>query len=219
MLPSDMSPGLSGTRQKSHIAICGTGRAGTTLLVRILHSAGLDTGFTRSQIDKTLNHVARAGLERGANRQTVESLPDVIKGPSMYKWAAGGLSEGWLKLDRIIVPVRDIDEVLKSRRRVTSRSFHEYFTKGRLRGGFVGGPKMLFKQREATLELFFQSVHMAVVHGVPLNLLSFPRFARDEDYFIEALGRDLWSDRGMDEKTLRYAHRKECNPELIRINR
>ncbi len=205
-----------GEPKKSHIAICGTGRAGTTLLVRILHSAGLETGFSDQQLDETLNHISRAGLERYSSRENAANLPDVIKSPSLYEWASSGLRDKWLKIDHMIVPIRDIDQVLSSRFRVTSRTFHEYFSKGMLRGGFVGGPTKIFKQREATLELFFQNVLLAVDHGIPLTFISFPRFVHDVDYFIEILGPTLKGNRDVDPSVLRQAHQDECRPDLVR---
>ena len=201
---------------KSHIGICGTGRSGTTLLVRIFHSAGLDTGFTREQIDETEKHVSRAGLERRANRKSAASLPDIVKSPTLHLWASRGIKEGWLKFDLIIVPIRDIDNVLSSRTYVSIMSIRDYLSGQKSRGGYFGGIQNIFSQRRVLLETFFHNISMAVDHRIPITFLSFPRFARDEQYFVETLGPVLETMRGMDSAVLREAHRRECNQDYIR---
>lgn len=211
-----VEPGRQFSRAKGHIAISGTGRAGTTLLVKLLHRAGLETGFSEQDLTETEQHVSRAGLEIAPSAQNAGCLPDVIKSPALFLNAGRGLSEGWLKIDLLIVPVRDIDQVLKSRSYVTQRTFHEYFTKGMLRGGFVGGMKMLFRQREATLNMFHANVSTAVKHDIPMIFLDFPRFARDEAYFVSSLHPVLSRYRNIDRALLAAAHRRECNPDLVR---
>lgn len=200
-----------------HIVICGTGRAGTTLLVRILRNSGLDTGFSEDDISELREHYSNAGLETKALKKArVARLPDVIKNPKFFEYAGEGLSEGWLHVDRMIIPIRDIDEVLASRKRVTQRTFWEYFTRKGLRGGFVGGPQNIFNQRAVMLNHFFRNVHLAVEYQIPITFLSFPRFVSDEEYFIRTLGPPLRADRGIEDDALRRAHQAEADPSLVR---
>lgn len=207
----------------SHIAICGTGRAGTTLLVRILRKAGLDTGFSDDDVEMTLSHPSNAGLERTPRKRKMAEMPDVIKSPHLFEFAGTGLREGWLKLDLMIVPVRDIDKVVKSRTSVTRMNLLQYFTKASQRGtslrgngGLIRGRRNIFRQREAVLDMFFQNIFLAVENDVSIVFLSFPRFARDADYFMSALLPALSAIRDIDADKLREAHASESDTSLIR---
>lgn len=46
---------------KSHTIIAGTGRAGTTLLVRLFTRMGMDTGFNDSDTEMAEKSIGRAG--------------------------------------------------------------------------------------------------------------------------------------------------------------
>jgi hypothetical protein len=144
-------------------------------------------------------------------------LPDVIKSPSFYKAFLGDHSSEWLKVEIMIVPVRDIEAVVRSRKHVTSKTFWEYFTRGWLRGGVAGGKRMIFRQREAALDMFFQNVFFAVKRDIPVILLEFPRFVEDESYFLEKLHPFLLEARGVGKEELREAFRAECDPSKVRI--
>ena len=50
----------AGSKERGHVLIAGTGRAGTTLLVRICARLGLDTGFSDDQILLQLDSLALA---------------------------------------------------------------------------------------------------------------------------------------------------------------
>lgn len=58
--------------RRGHVVICGTGRAGTTLLLKILHKAGL-------------RDMRRGRLERRMTAATAASLPDLVKSLKFYK--------------------------------------------------------------------------------------------------------------------------------------
>lgn len=201
---------------RGRIAICGTGRAGTTLLVKLLHRAGLETGYDDTDLCETDRHVAQAGLERVPSPRTIERFPDVFKSPQLHKVGERGLREGWLALDLLIVPMRDVDEVVRSRRSVTLRQITGYIRGAPLRGGMVGGARNVFRQREVLLDGFYRTIEMAAKHRIELILLEFPRLARDPDHFAGRLAEPLARLRGVSPDALIAAHRAECRPELIR---
>ena len=77
------------------IIICGTGRAGTTLLVRILTVAGMDTGFKPHRFKGVEENLGRAGLEKPVRRHTADKLPLVVKSPQIVDVLPQLLEEGW----------------------------------------------------------------------------------------------------------------------------
>ena len=85
--------GLNGSADAKHYCIVsGTGRAGTTLLMRVLGRLGLNTGFDRNALVDNISH---AGLELD-----LRSRPDcyIVKSP----WIATYVDEVILRPDIVI---------------------------------------------------------------------------------------------------------------------
>src|SRR3954470_21878481 len=101
------APGPS--RLQPKIVITGTGRAGTTLLVQILTDLGFDTGF---KVDARISEDARAGLERDI---THPEAPRVVKDPGLSRRLGGYLAAGTVKIEHVLVPMRDLDVATASR--------------------------------------------------------------------------------------------------------
>ncbi len=203
-----------GTKERGHVLIAGTGRAGTTFFVRICTRLGLDTGFSEKHIAAAEGNVGRAGLERRITRATIAKLPEIIKSPHVVDVLDAGLREGWLAVDCAIIPVRELTAAAASRRAVSERAA----VLGQNPNDAPGG---LWKTndpaaQEAVLAVqFYKVVEALVAHDVPILFLSFPRFANEPDYLVEVLG-DFFATRfGVDEAALRAAHAAEVRPELI----
>jgi hypothetical protein len=92
-----------------HLVIAGTGRAGTSFLVRYLTELGLDTTLTRKGDAAAWDGPANAGFEDLliAGR----TLPYVVKSPWIGEYIEQILKEERFKIDAFIVPVRDLVEV------------------------------------------------------------------------------------------------------------
>jgi hypothetical protein len=100
---------------RGKVIITGTGRAGTTLLVRILTRLGLDTQFSEAQLAAVKTEIGRAGLDRSIKRRTAAQLPEIVKAPHLAEVLATALKEGWVTVDHAIVPVRRLSEAAGSR--------------------------------------------------------------------------------------------------------
>lgn len=170
---------------KHHLVITGTGRAGTTLLVQVFTSLGLDTGFAN-----TVDHVApyaRAGMEFPHDHP---HAPYILKAPAFCD-----ILDGWLKIadvviDHAIVPMRDLKSVAESRRHVMRTTPPH----GRIDGIVPGGlwntqqPDM----QEAALLASLQKLFLALTrHDIPVTLLDFPRFANDPEYLYRKIQAHL----------------------------
>ena len=90
--------------------IAGTGRAGTSFLVRYLAELGLDTHLSRSE---NWNEVAQAGLEDHILHE--KDLPYVVKSPWLYEYIDQVLARQDIVLDGVIIPMRDLVEAAVSR--------------------------------------------------------------------------------------------------------
>ncbi|MGH7996705.1 MAG: hypothetical protein ACREFX_10175 [Opitutaceae bacterium] len=169
------------------IIIGGTGRAGTTVLVRLLTECGVDTGFTRTSWKREYFEHCQAGLEQDI---LAPDSPYVVKSPDLCETLPGILATGTFTIDHAIVPIRDLEAASLSRARIG--------------GGFAGVPGGLWKtddparQKAILAELFHQFMHTLAVHDIPVTLLAFPRFVREEAYAYEKL-RFLIGGLGRDE--------------------
>ena len=99
---------------KHYSIISGTGRAGTTLLVRILEKAGLDNGFDPAALS-VVDPVARAGLELDLRDK---SSAYIVKSPWIATYIDQVLSRDDIAIDHAIICIRGLYEAVESRRRV-----------------------------------------------------------------------------------------------------
>ena len=76
-----------------HLLIAGTGRAGTSFLVRYLAKLGLDTQLSRTGADANWDDAANAGLETLLLPGAAD-LPYVIKSPWTYQVIHQALAAG-----------------------------------------------------------------------------------------------------------------------------
>lgn len=90
------------------IVVTGTGRAGTSLLMLILSNCGVNTGVDEGDFKEDIN----AGMELEFNECNVRAF-DVIKSPEL----SGAIDElvRLTEIKHVIIPMRDIDKVVKSR--------------------------------------------------------------------------------------------------------
>lgn len=106
---------LSPIPVKSHVIISGTGKAGTTALVKILTLAGLDTGYTRGEANQA--DLEKGGLEYcNPENRWKEGMPEILKSPWFCDTLQEDIDNG-MKVRACIVPIRDIGDVHDSRMR------------------------------------------------------------------------------------------------------
>jgi hypothetical protein len=153
------------------IVITGTGRAGTTFLVRLLTALGQPTGYTEENWRRDYFDFSSAGLERDP---LDPDAPYIVKNPELSATLPDLLARGELVVDHALVPVRDLEQAALSRVHVGGQA-------GEIPGGLIGTS---VPQQQATVlaERFHRLVHTLVEHDVPHTFLAFPRFVQDVDY-------------------------------------
>lgn len=210
------------TSSRRHLLISGTGRAGTSFLVRYLTALGLDTHLARRGAAAGWSEDAHAGLEDLPSGADPNSLPYVIKSP----WLAfhpESLGPD-VTLDAIIVPVRGLAEAAASRvlneRRAMLKAQPWMQAQGQAWDVWAHVPGGVVYSLDATDQArllavaFHTIVHHALSHDIPLVLLEFPRLAQDGDYLFArlapVLGRGVTRDRAIE------AHRRLADPAKLR---
>lgn len=163
-------------RAADKIVIAGTGRAGTTLLVRFLSAVGLDTGFTA---DSPIFEESRAGLEQ---RYYDGALPRVIKNPELSTQLRGLLGEGRLSVEHVIIPIRTLSEAAASRTRASNLGLSIGVPGG------MWGSNNPRRQEDTLARILYELIDTCAEYELPFTLLSFPRFVSDRDYLHRQLG-------------------------------
>jgi hypothetical protein len=210
-------------KPEQHLIIAGTGRAGTSFLVRYLTELGLDTTLSRNGDQADWDAEANAGLENlliaGAD------LPYVVKSPWISEYVDQILNEKQLKIDAFIVPVRDLIEAATSRVVLERRAIHQHNpwmadkldraweTYGHTAGGLVYSLNPLDEARLLAVQ-FHQLVLKASEAGVPLVFPVFPRIATDWEYLHRCLRPIL---PRISEEAARSAHARVADAAKVRV--
>jgi len=209
---------------EKHLIIAGTGRAGTSFLVRYLTELGLDTTLARNGDRAGWDAEANAGLENllvsGAD------LPYVIKSPWISEYVEQILKEERFKIDAFIVPVRDLVEVATSRVVLEQRAIHQHNpwmadqldrsweTYGHTPGGLIYSLNPLDQARLLAVQ-FHQLVLKASEAGIPLVFPVFPRIAADWEYLHKSLLPILPPE--ITEELARAAHARVADAAKVRV--
>jgi hypothetical protein len=179
---------------KHHLLIAGTGRSGTSALVRLMAACGMETIL--SNPGPNWFKGANAGAEslllgRGKH-------PYVIKSPWTYQFIGQLLDTPSIAIDEVIIPIRKLSEAAASRiiieagqARKMVPDFNAYERPwsdfGQTPGGALYSLEPIDQER-----ILGRSLHLLLEaleeREVPYRLLSFPRFVSDPDYAYGRLG-------------------------------
>ena len=222
--PPGSEPQSPAKNQRRHLIIAGTGRAGTSLLVRYLTELGLDTTLARNGDMAEWDAEADAGLENVLI--SGNDLPYVIKSPWISEYVDQILSEKQFKIDAFIVPVRALVEAATSRVVLERRAIHQHNTLmaeefnrtwetyGHTAGGLVYSLNPLDQARLLAVQ-FHQLVLKASEAGIPIVFPVFPRIATDWKYLHTCLRPILPFE--ITEDAACAAHAKVADAAKVRI--
>ncbi|HVS51173.1 MAG TPA: hypothetical protein VHD62_02365 [Opitutaceae bacterium] len=183
------------------LIITGTGRAGTTFLVRLLTELDQPTGYDRENWRRDYFAHCAAGLEHDL---ADPASPYIVKNPELCVTLPAILESGRVVIDHAIIPVRDLDAAAASRVRVSG-------TAANIPGGLLGTHSPA-EQKNVLAGRFHRLVETLLQHDIPHTFLLFPRFVRDADYAFAKLGPLL---RGVDRASFDDAFRRIADPEMV----
>jgi len=213
--------------QRRHILIAGTGRSGTSALVRYLTGLGLETHLSKRGDSAQWNDSAEAGFEDLPLSAVESDLPYVVKSPFSYQIIDQVLANPDIKLDAVIIPIRDLIEAAASRSIVQLQAMHqnaEWLTQttttwehwGAAPGGTVFSLNPIDQAR--LLSLGFHQLLERIAHkDVPTVLLAFPMAATDPDYLFRKLRSVL--PAGISVTLAREVHAATFCPAKVRTGR
>lgn len=208
---------------RHHLLIGGTGRAGTTFLVKYLAACGLETHLAKNP-DSPVDDAAHAGLEDVA--LTNPNLPYVMKSPWLYEYVERVIADERIAIDAVVIPMRGIVEAASSRtlNELRARYADEdlpdelnlWETWGKTPGGIVYSLNPIDQARLLALG-FHELIQVLVSNDIPVVLLDFPRFIKDPDYLYRKL-RPVIGDK-VDQARALSAHRDIADPMLVRVGK
>lgn len=210
----------------SHVLIAGTGRAGTSFLVRYLTLLGLETNLSRNGPDAPWDDRANAGLEDILRVGAID-LPYVIKSPWTYQTIHDALDSGQYQFDGVILPIRDLTEAAASRTIVELEHIHDNFRWmgdldrpweefGHTPGGIVFSLNPVDQARLLAVG-FHRLLERLVRDDIPVVLIGFPRLIEDPAYLHAKLAPILPRHVSLDEA--RAAHAATADPLKVRVGR
>jgi hypothetical protein len=220
----DRAPSDTQSRRK-HLVIAGTGRAGTSFLVRFLTELGLDTHISHFG-DGSWDEAAQAGLENGF-WDTSSQLPYVVKSPWAYQFIDETLANASVEIEAAIIPIRNLMDAAASRTIIELRDIHHrapwmaginktWTDWGHTAGGAVFSLNPVDQARVLALG-FHYLVERLVAADVPVVFITFPRLVEEPEYLFNKLKPFLPVTLTLEE-ALR-SHYRIADPDLVRVGR
>ena len=159
------------------ILVTGTGRCGTTFLMRLFTYLDLNTGIHPNQVNRHILGECNSGMEiNWIKNPELEHSVKIIKSPNFMRDISDLVERRKWEIDFIIVPIRNYEEAAKSR---------EYFNKKA--GGLTWGAKDF----ESQLEEFYKSMSFLIKDVVKYEIktifLDFEKMTTNKKYVYEKL--------------------------------
>jgi hypothetical protein len=194
------------TQKRRHLLIAGTGRSGTSLLVKLLTACGLETDLSRNSVSHFWDSDANAGLE--TIPVSDGDHPYVVKSPWSYQFIDQLLEDEHILLDAVLIPIRNIAESAASRIIVEMQHIHKQNPDldalsstlcnwGAVPGGVTYSLEPIDQARILGLSLHVL-IERLMDHNIPIHFMKFPRFVRDIDYLHSCLSPILPTSIGRD---------------------
>jgi len=152
------------------IYITGTGRCGTTFLIKLFSFFDLDTGYNRDNYKIFINNNCNSGMERLYNEPF-----SIIKNPHIIVNISHIIKDSSIKIKKIIIPIRNYSESVKSRVLYKNEP---------------GG--LWFANDEKSQLLFYKHIISNYIYNmtkydIPTLFLDFDRMVSDKNYLFEQL--------------------------------
>jgi hypothetical protein len=158
------------------ILVTGTGRAGTTLLMKLFTDLGLNTGFEKSNIDKFPNE----GLENlNLNNDIL-----IHKAPH-FSLNIESINDRF-DLKHIIIPIRNLNDAASSRGRMGKSGSN----------GGLWGANSIDGQKKYNSELIYNLIEVISRSNIPFTFIHFPSFTQDSSVLLSKLDW-LWKAHGI----------------------
>jgi len=164
------------TMKRSHVIITGTGRTGTTFLVQLFTRLGYDTGYGDSVQSTIANTKSKGGLEHNLLK---DGCPFIVKDPRFCNYADVAIARSDIKIEHILLPVRNIEAATASR----------IHNKGSSSGGLwlTANDAGAAEQEDVLLRLLSKLLVSLAKTDIPVTLLHYPTLVKNSWYLYDKL--------------------------------
>lgn len=159
--------------KNSKIIITGTGRCGTTYIMKLLTLLNLDTGYNPNTMYNFIYKNCNSGLEIDINNPNI-TIPQIIKSPK-YSLIIPQLYERF-NIEYVIVPIRDLKDTTISR----SKFLHN-------NGGYPNNINTFEEMLEENKIRFIKLISDLVSLNINYILIDFNKMISDSSYLYNKL--------------------------------
>jgi len=153
------------------IFITGTGRCGTTFLIKLFTFLGFNTGFNEENYKKYVMPNCNAGMER-----VFTDHFDVLKNPTFLRDIEQIKLDKNIKIKHVIIPIREYIASAKSRAR-----------NGVNRGGGLWNATTEEEQLDFYHEMISNYIYVMTKYDIPTLFIDFERMISDKNYLFNML--------------------------------
>lgn len=161
------------------IYITGTGRCGTTFLIKIFSFLNFDTGFNLSNYEKFISTNCNSGMETVYNANHY-----IIKNPTIIQDIEKIINSD-IKIKYVIIPIRDYMESAKS------RTLHNN-NNGGLWNAFNETEQILFYNK-----IMSEYLYWMVKYDIPTIFLDFNKMTTDKKYLYDKI-QNILNEKNID---------------------
>lgn len=152
------------------ILISGTGRSGTTFLIKLFSFMGLDTGFNSDNYEKYIHQNCNAGMEK-----SIDSPNYILKNP-LFIEIIDDIMKRNIKIKWMIIPIRDYQLSANSRMKMGPNQ------PGGLRNACDLKTQMIFYHK-----IMANYLLKMVEYDIPTIFIHFDKMITDRSYLYNKL--------------------------------
>jgi len=157
------------------IFITGTGRCGTTFLIKLFSFLDFDTGYNRNNYKSSIYSNCNSGMERDYNEKYY-----IIKNPCFINDIQKILDDKSITIKYVIIPIRDLKESAKSRNKYQNKA-----------GGLWNAIDEL-SQIEFYKDILTNYICISTKYDINTIFIDFDKMINDKTYLFNKLKNILY---------------------------
>jgi len=165
------------------ILITGTGRCGTTFLIKLFSFLDFNTGYNRINYKLSISHNCNSGMERCYKEDYY-----ILKNPIFINNIEDIVKDTSIKIKNIIIPIRDLELSAKSR-----------LKHGRKNGGLWNATDKL-SQINFYKNILTNYIVISTKYNINTIFIDFDKMINDKRYLFNKL-KNILDEKNIDLKT------------------
>jgi len=165
------------------ILITGTGRSGTTFLIKLFSFLDFDTGYNRDNYNRYIFKNCNSGMEQGYTAKQY-----IIKNPEFFIHINTIVNDSRIKIKNVIIPIRDLSISAKSRVKHSNKA-----------GGLWNASDEL-SQIQFYKDALAEYISVSTKYDINTTFLDFDKMINDKVYLFNKL-KPILDEKNIDLET------------------